>query len=120
VPMAAVARHLPPRPNPAPNAPGMFGFCNPDPGSGCFAAAGWAPPEFSKLDPELDIAAGFGPEAAIEQTIRIGAVNSWLRNQPAGIVSAAIDSLREAFAPYVAGQNVRLPGAVWLIRSAPA
>ena len=30
VPMTAVARHLPPRPQPIPNAPGMFAFADPE------------------------------------------------------------------------------------------
>jgi len=52
------------------------------------------------------------------QSTQIGAVNSWLRNQPAEVVSAAVASLREALAPYADGASVRLPGAMWLISSA--
>ena len=54
------------------------------------------------------------------QSTQIGAVNSWLRNQPAEVVSAAIASLRDALAAYADGASVRLPGAIWLISSAPA
>jgi hypothetical protein len=54
------------------------------------------------------------------QSTQIGAVNSWLRNQPAEVVSAAIASLREALAPYADGASVRLPGAMWLISGASA
>ena len=120
VPMTAVARHLPPRPNPVPHAPGMFAFADPERVSQVFTAAGWAPPRFERLDIDLDIAAGRGLEEAVEQSTRIGAVNSWLRNQPAEIVSAAVASLREALAPHADGESVRLPGAMWLISSAPA
>ena len=69
---------------------------------------------------DLDIAAGRGLEEAVVQSTQIGAVNSWLRNQPAEVVSAAVASLREALAPYADGTSVRLPGAMWLISSAPA
>ena len=117
VPMSAVARHLPPRPKPAPNAPGMFAFADPDHVTEVLAAAGWVRPRFEKLDVNLDIAAGRGLEEAVVQSVQIGAVNSWLRNQPAEVVSAAITSLREALAPYAEGASVRLPGAVWLIAS---
>jgi hypothetical protein len=120
VPMTAVARHLPPRPNPVPHAPGMFAFADPERVSQVLAAAGWAPPRFETLDIDLDIAAGRGLEEAVEQSTRIGAVNSWLRNQPAEVVSAAVASLREALAPHADGESVRLPGAMWLISSAPA
>jgi SAM-dependent methyltransferase len=117
VPMSAVARHLPPRPNAVPNAPGMFAFADPAHVSEVLVAAGWAPPRFEKLDLDLDIAAGRGLEEAVVQSIQIGVVNSWLRNQPAETVSAAVASLREALAPYAEGASVRLPGAMWLIGS---
>jgi hypothetical protein len=77
-------------------------------------AAGWAPPGFEKLDMDLDIAAGRGLEEAVVQSIQIGAVNSWLRNQPAEVVSAAVASVHDALAPYADGARVRF-GAMWLI-----
>jgi len=120
VPMNAVAPHLPPRPKGVPNAPGMFAFADPQYVSEVLTAAGWAPPRFDKLDLDLDIAAGHGLEQAVVQSTQIGAVNSWLRNQPAEIVTAATASLREALAPHQSGANVRLQGAMWLIGSAPA
>lgn len=120
VPMAAVAQHLPPRPKPVPNAPGMFAFADPEHVTAVLTASGWAPPRFEKLDIDLDIAAGRGLDEAVVQSTQIGAVNSWLRNQPAEIVAAAVASLRETLAPYADGASVRLPGAMWLIGSAPA
>lgn len=117
VPMAAVARHLPPRPKPIPNAPGMFAFAEPAHVTDVLTAAGWSPPRFEKLDMDLDIAAGRGLDEAVVQSTEIGAVNSWLRNQPAEVVAAAVASLREAIAPYADGPRVRLPGAMWLISS---
>jgi SAM-dependent methyltransferase len=120
VPMAAVAQHLPPRPNPVPNAPGMFAFADPEHVTEVLTAAGWAQPRLEKLDIDLDIAAGRGLEEAVIQSTEIGAVNSWLRNQPAQVISASVASLREALAPYADGVSVRLRGAMWLIGSAPA
>ena len=83
-------------------------------------AAGWTPPRFEKLDMDLDIAAGRGLEEAVVQSTQIGAVNSWLRRQPAEVVSAAVASLKEALAPYADGASVRLPGAMWFISSTAA
>ena len=120
VPMKAVAQHLPPRPKPAPHAPGMFAFADPQRVSEVLTASGWAPPRFEKLDVDLDIAADRGLEEAVIQSTQIGAVNSWLRNQPSEVISAAIASLRDALAPHVNGESVRLPSAMWLISSAPA
>ena len=118
--MTAAARHLPPRPKPVPNAPGMFAFADPEHVTEVLTTAGWAPPRFENLDTDLDIAAGHGLEEAVVQSTQIGVVNSWLRNQPAEVVSAVVASLREALAPYANGASVRLPGAMWLISSAPA
>jgi hypothetical protein len=46
--------------------------------------------------------------------------NSALRGQPAEAVAAAIVSIREALAAHLDGASVRLPGAMWLVSSAPA
>jgi SAM-dependent methyltransferase len=120
VPMQAVSPHLPPRPKANPHAPGMFALADPQRISEVLGAAGWAPPKLEKLDVDLDIAAGRGLEESVVQSINIGAVNSWLRSQPAETVEAATASLREALAAYLDGESVRLPGAAWLVTSAPA
>jgi SAM-dependent methyltransferase len=118
VPMQAAAAHLPPRPKPNPRAPGMFGFADTQHVAEILTAAGWAPPRFERLDVDLDIAAGRGLTEAVAQSTQIGAVNSWLRNQPAEIAAAATASIRAALAPYEDGASVRLPGAMWLVSSA--
>ena len=120
VPMTAVARHLPPRPPPVPNAPGMFAFADPAHVTEVLTASGRAPPRFERLDMSLDIAAGRGLEEAVIQSTEIGTVNSWLRNQPEQVISAAVHALREELRPYADGNCVRLPAAAWLISSAPA
>ena len=117
VPMRAVLTHLPPRPPAVPNSPGMFAFADPARVSQVLTDAGWADPELTKLDCDLDIAAGRGLDEAVAQTTKIGAVNSWLRNQPAEIIAAAIESLREVLAPHTRGSHVSLPAAMWLVSS---
>ena len=120
VPMHAVSHHVPPRPKPDPQAPGMFAFADPQRVFQVLTAAGWATPRLDKLDLDLDIAAGRGIEEAVVQSTQIGAVNSWLRGQPAEVVAAALASIREALAAHLDGASVRLPGAMWLVSSAPA
>lgn len=119
-PMRAVSPHVPPRPPANPEAPGMFAFADPLRVSRILTAAGWASPTFEKLNLDLDIAAGRGLDEAIEQSTQIGAVNSWLRDQSPDVVIAAKASIRNALAPYLRGASVRLPGAMWLVSSAPA
>jgi len=117
-PMQAVATHLPPRPKADPEAPGMFAFADPQRVSRILTAAGWAPPRLKKLNLNIDIAAGLGLDEAVVQLTKIGAINSWLRDQPTAVVSAAVASVREALAPHVDGSSVRLPAAMWLVSSA--
>ena len=120
VPMRAVSPHVPPRPKANPQASGMFAFADPQRVSQILTAAGWAPPRLEKLDLDLDIAAGRGLEDAVVQSTQIGAVNSWLRGQPAEVVKAAVASVREVLAAHLDVASVRLPGAMWLVSSAPA
>jgi len=120
VPMQAVSRHAPARPKPDPQAPGMFAFADQQRVVQVLTAAGWAPPRLDKLDLDLDIAAGRGLEEAVVQSTQIGAVNGWLRGQPAEIVAAAIASIREALTAHLDGASVRLPAAMWLVSSVSA
>jgi len=115
VPMNAVLPHLPPRPKGNPNAPGMFAFSDPERVAQILEPAGWGALRFEKLDTELDIAAGRGLEEAVMQTTKIGAINSWLRNQPSETVKAAVSSIRATLAGHANGASVRLPGAAWMI-----
>ena len=98
----------------------MFAFADPQRIADVLTAAGWAQPQCERLDCELDIAAGRGLEEAVVQSTQIGAVNSWLRGQPSEIVSAAVASIRSALTPHARGASVSLPGAMWLVNSAPA
>lgn len=116
-PMRAVASHLPPRPTGDPHAPGMFALADPERVSQILTDSGWAQPRFEKLDCDLDIAAGHGLDEAVVQSTKIGAVNSWLRDQSPEIIAAAVESIRQTLAPHAEGSTVRLPGAMWLVSS---
>jgi len=120
VPMTVVSRHLAPRPKPNPRAPGMFAFADPARISQVLTEAGWTPPGIDALDRDLDIAAGRGLDEAVAQSTQIGAVNSWLRDQPVEVIAAAVGSLRAALAPHLNGTSLRLPGAMWLVSSTAA
>jgi hypothetical protein len=98
----------------------MFAFADPQRVSEVLTAGGWAPPQLDKLDLILDIATGYGLEEAIVQSTQIGAVNSWLRNQPGDIVSTATTSLREAVGS-ASERRERTPAkCMWLVSSEPA
>ena len=65
-------------------------------------------------------AAGHGLEEAVVQSTQIGAINSWLRNQPQETIATCVASLGDALIPYSDGKSVRLPGPVWLISTSAA
>ncbi|TNE58921.1 MAG: methyltransferase domain-containing protein [Alphaproteobacteria bacterium] len=119
VPMDAVRPHLPPRPAGVPNAPGMFAFADPNYIAEVLTQAGWSSPQIERFDVDLDIAAGGGLEAAIDQTTQIGAVNSWLRGQPKEVVEAAVDAMSTALTPFVEADRVNLAAGMWLVKSQP-
>jgi SAM-dependent methyltransferase len=120
VPLEAACRHVPRRPPPDPGAPGMFAFSEPQRVSAIFAASGWSPPRFDRLDLDLDIAAGRGLDEALAQSAQIGVISGALRNQPSDAVNAALNAMRKALGAHLDGASVRLPGAMWLVSSTPA
>ena len=54
-------------------------------------------------------------EDAVFQPSVIGPVKRALADQPDDIRAAAMESIRNALAPYSSDAGVNLPGAVWLV-----
>ncbi len=115
VPLHAVYEHVPRLPKPGPEEPGPFAFADPDRVTRILTAAGFTAPVFTRLDVQLDISAGGGLEAAVEQATHMGPAKKALTDQPEQIRLAARDSIRGALESYVNGCNVLLAGAVWLV-----
>jgi SAM-dependent methyltransferase len=120
VPLHAVYKHVPRQPRPGPEEPGPFAFADAARVTRIFADAGWARPRLEKLDLMLDVAAGRGLDAAVEQATQIGAASRALRDQPEDAVAAAVVSVRETLAQHAEGDSVRLAGAMWLVEVRPA
>lgn len=117
VPLHAAYAHIPRLPKPDPDAPGPFAFADPDRVTRILTGAGWSPPTFDKLDVALDIAAGGGLDAAVQQATNIGAASRALREAPEELRRAGVAAIRAALEPHVQGKRVALPGAVWVISS---
>ena len=118
VPLHAVYNAGIPRlPKPGPEDPGPFAFADPERVTRVLTGAGWAAPSFSKLDLMLDIAAGGGLQAAVDQATQIGAASRALREGPEELRPAAVEAIRAALAPHASGASLRLPGAMWLVAS---
>jgi SAM-dependent methyltransferase len=117
VPLHAVYQHVPRLPKPDPEDPGPFSFADPERVTRILTAAGWSAPRFVGLDIDLDIAAGLGLDAAVEQATHVGAASRALREAPEHARSAAVAAVRAALLPYVADNRVALGGAMWLVTS---
>ncbi|MEO9190150.1 MAG: class I SAM-dependent methyltransferase [Acetobacteraceae bacterium] len=115
IPAKAVAAHVVLPPGPGPEDPGMLSFGDPVRVIRILTQAGFATPRFTKFDLNLDI--GGGLEDATQQALSMRPVQQGLQEQPEPVRAAAADAVRAALAPYVKGDKVMLPGAVWLVEA---
>ena len=112
IPLHAVYEHVPRLPKPEPEEPGPFSFADPARVTRILTAAGFRPPSFTRLDLELDLAAGGTLEDAVNGAMSVGPAKRALADQPDEIRAAAAESIRRALAP-----RVKLPAAMWLVGS---
>jgi SAM-dependent methyltransferase len=117
---AAYAAGIPRLAKPSPDDPGPFAFADPARVSRILTGAGWSDPRFTAVDVLLDVAAGGGLDGAVYQASHIGAASRALREAPEETRPAGIAAIGAALAPYARGENVPLPGAVWIVASDPA
>ena len=116
-PLVAAQEHVPPLPRPLPGEPGPFAFADRERVSAILTAAGFAPPSFAPAELTFDVAGGAGLDAAVRQSMVIGATGRLLQDQPQPVRDAAAGSIRKALAPHVREGRVELKGAVWLVES---
>jgi SAM-dependent methyltransferase len=116
VPLIAAYQHVPKVPPLEPGEPGPFAFADTGRVTGILTASGFAPPRFTPFDLDLDIASGGGLDRACRQAVEIGPASRALRDHPEA-KPAVISTLRERLLPYMRGDSVPLPGAVWLVSS---
>lgn len=102
---------------PGPEEPGPFSLADPERVTRILAEAGFLDPSLSPVDLQLDIAAGGGLEAAIQQAMTIGPAAAALREQPESIRVAARAFIAKALAAYAKGDAVLLPAAIWLVEA---
>ncbi|MGO9459531.1 MAG: class I SAM-dependent methyltransferase [Rhodomicrobium sp.] len=105
-------------PQPGPHDPGPFSFASPERVTRILMDAGFAGPSLSPADFTLDVAAGSGLAAAVQQAMTIGPASAALRDQPESLRIAAAHCIEKAFEPYARAQSVHLPAAIWLVEAA--
>lgn len=114
---AAYNAGVPRMERPGAEEPGPFSFADPDRVTRILSGAGFVPPRFSKLDLELDVSAGGGLQAALQQSLTIGATSRALQDQPDDLRQTAAEAVRDALRPYSRGDTVSMPAAIWLVET---
>lgn len=114
-PLQAVYKHAPKLPPQGPEDPGPFSFASEARVHRILDAAGFKRIAMEPCDLALDIAVGGGLDAAVSGALDIGPASRALQDQPEAVREAAKDSVREVLAPYVKGNTVPLPGAIWIV-----
>jgi ubiquinone/menaquinone biosynthesis C-methylase UbiE len=117
-PLQAVYKHVPRLPQPGPEDPGPFAFASEARVRRILGEAGFSKVEMEPCNLKLDIAVGRGMDAALESALEIGPAARALTDQPAEIVAAATQSIREALTPFVSRQSVALPASIWIVTAA--
>ncbi|WGF89063.1 class I SAM-dependent methyltransferase [Marinivivus vitaminiproducens] len=107
----AAAPLLPDLPAREPNAPGQFAFADRDRVRRILEASGWTD---VALEP-VDAPCAF-PESGLERYFTgLGPVGRVLRETDDATRARVVDTVRDAFTPYVRGGEVRFTAACWLV-----
>jgi SAM-dependent methyltransferase len=115
VPLQAAYLHVPKMPQVGPEDPGPFAFASEERVQSILNGAGFSDVAMEPVDLALDVAIGGGLDAAVKSSLEIGPAARALADQPPATVAAAAQSIREALAPLVSGQTVRLDAAIWIV-----
>jgi SAM-dependent methyltransferase len=112
----AAAPYFPDAPPPDPDGPGPHAFADPDKTRGILEAAGWTGVEFEPVDRVCTM-----PEELLSPYLsNLGPIARALREAPEQDRAGILADVRGAFAEFVHGDEVRIPGAVWRVTaSAP-
>lgn len=114
-PLQAVYQHVAKLPPVGPEDPGPFAFASEERVQRILGEAGYTQIAMQPNDLSLDIAIGRGLDAAVQGALEIGPASRALQDQPEGVREAARASIREALAPFVQGERVMLPAAIWMV-----
>jgi cytochrome P450/SAM-dependent methyltransferase len=114
-PLQAVYQHVPKMPPVGPEDPGPFAFASEERVRRILTGAGFTGVEMAPHNLSMDIAIGGGLEAAVEGALQIGPASRALQGHPPETHEAAKRSIREVLTPFVRGQSVLLPGAIWVV-----
>ena len=112
----AAAPLLPNLPARQPDAPGQFAFANRARVESILAAAGWSEIGLAPID----VPCAFPARELTNYFTRLGPVAFVLRDADDATRARVIESVRNAFAPFVQGDEVRFIAACWMIGATAA
>lgn len=115
-PMRAAEKLLPAVPSPPEDGPGPFALAEPSKTRAIFEGAGFQSVELSSHDVDLELSTT-GLDGAVDFALGAGPLARRVEAVDAGTVERVRAAVRETFAPFVAGDRVAAPGAVWIVRA---
>jgi ubiquinone/menaquinone biosynthesis C-methylase UbiE len=114
-PLQAAYKHVPKLPQVGPDDPGPFSFASRERVERVLREASFSDIGMEPFDIALDLAIGRGLESAVQSAVEIGPTNRALEGQPEDVKTVVRHSVRDALAPFVRGQSVPLPAAMWIV-----
>lgn len=112
----AAAPFLPDLPPRKPDAPGQFAFADRDRVRNILESAGWRGIDIRPVDVVCTLA-----RAQLDRYIgRLGPVGMALNQAPDGLRDRIVETVRAAFTPFVAGEEVRFAAACWMLSARAA
>jgi SAM-dependent methyltransferase len=110
-----IASLIPPPPPPPPDAPGPYGFADPDRVRAILTSAGWSAVDIAPHDITITVAVDL--DEAIAGLQEVGPTANLLREAPATTKEKALDALRTAFAPRIGPEGLEASAAVWIVHA---
>lgn len=114
-PLQAVYKHVPKLPQLGPEDPGPFSFASEARVKRILGEAGFCGIAMEPCRLEFDVAIGRGIDTAVQSALEVGPASRALEGHPDDVRAAAVNSIREALVPFVKGDSVLLPGAIWIV-----
>jgi SAM-dependent methyltransferase len=114
VPFFAALQHVPPPTPPPPNAPGPFAFADADRVRGILIGAGFAEVDFESRNDAMGVGSG-SLDDAVDFALQMGPASIAIRDATPETVAKVRVSVREALAPYMTSDGVRLATSTWVV-----
>jgi SAM-dependent methyltransferase len=112
----AAAPFLPDLPPRKPDAPGQFAFADRARVRHILESAGWCEIDIRRVDVVCTL-----PLAQLDRYVaRLGPVGMALSQAPETLRERIVDTVRAAFAPFVAGEEIRFGAACWMVSARAA